>query len=75
MPYGWQGKILWVDVSTGKTWEEEPNEIFYRQYWGGGCIGGYFLLKELSPKIDPFHPENAARNPSKFYQLSFGPLP
>lgn len=58
MPYGWQGKILWVDVSTGKTWEEEPNEIFYRQYWGGGCIGGYFLLKELSPKIDPFHPDN-----------------
>lgn len=58
MLYGWQGRILWVNVSTGKIWEEEPDKAFYRQLWGGGCIGGYFLLKELSPKIDPFHPDN-----------------
>ena len=58
MPYGWQGKIFRVDLSTGKIWEELPDEVFYRRYWGGGCIGSYFLLKELSPKIDPFHPDN-----------------
>ena len=58
MLYGWQGRILWIDVSTGKTWEEKPDELFYRRYWGGGCIGGYFLLQELPPKIDPFHPDN-----------------
>jgi len=58
MLYGWQGKILRVDLSTGKIEREEPEKAFYRQFWGGGCVGAYFLLRELSPKLDPFHPDN-----------------
>ena len=58
MLYGWRGKILRIDLSSGKIWKEEPDEHFYRTLWGGGCIGGYFLLKELPPKLDPFHPDN-----------------
>lgn len=58
MLYGWQGKILRVDLSTRKILGEEPDKFFYRLYWGGGCVGAYFLLRELTPGLDPFHPDN-----------------
>jgi len=58
MPTGYQGKILRVDLSTGKIGCEEPDDHFYRQYLGGWGFIAYYLLKELEPGIDPFGPEN-----------------
>lgn len=58
MSFGYQGKILRVDLSTGKNEIEEPGELFYRTYWGGACLGAYFLLKEMKGGEEPFSPSN-----------------
>ncbi len=61
MPNGYRGKILRVDLSTRKIWAETPEKVdkdFYRRYWGGSCLGVYYLLKESKPGIDPLDPEN-----------------
>ena len=58
MPNGYNGKILHVDLSHMKMKVEEPDEVFYRTYLGGGGIASYYLLKGLKPGIDPFSPDN-----------------
>lgn len=58
MPYGYNGKILHVDLTT-RTWTiEEPDEVFYRTYWGGGSLASSYLYKELCKNTDPLGPEN-----------------
>jgi aldehyde:ferredoxin oxidoreductase len=58
MPYGYNGKILHVDLTTGTLSVEEPPEAFYRKYMGGQGIGLYYLLKEMPAGADPLGPEN-----------------
>jgi aldehyde:ferredoxin oxidoreductase len=58
MPYGYNGKILHVDLSTGSLEVEEPEARFYRTYGGGSAMGGYYLLKHTPPQADPLGPEN-----------------
>ncbi len=58
MLFGWQGKILRINLSTRKAWVEQPDSSWYRLLWGGACIGVYYLLKEVPPATDPFHPDN-----------------
>jgi aldehyde:ferredoxin oxidoreductase len=58
MAYGYNGKILRVDLSAGKISVDEPDEIFYRRYMGGRGIALYYLLKELKPGTDPLSPDN-----------------
>ena len=56
--YGYHGRILHVDLGSRTTTVEEPDEIFYRLYAGGGLLGAYYLLRETRPGIDPLSPEN-----------------
>ena len=58
MPYGYNGKILHVDLTTGALTVEEPPETFYRKYLGGQGIGMYYILKEMPAGADPLGPEN-----------------
>ncbi len=58
MAYGYNGKILRVDLSSGKTSVDEHDEIFYRRYLGGRGVALYYLLKELEPGVDPLGPDN-----------------
>jgi aldehyde:ferredoxin oxidoreductase len=58
MPHGYNGKILRVNLTTKKMRVDEPGELFYRTYLGGGGLASYFLLKELKPGVDPLGPEN-----------------
>ncbi|HEY81726.1 MAG TPA: aldehyde ferredoxin oxidoreductase family protein [Dehalococcoidia bacterium] len=58
MPHGYIGKILRVDLSSGRVTTEEFPENFYRQYLGGEGFTGYFLLKEVPPRVDPLGPDN-----------------
>jgi aldehyde:ferredoxin oxidoreductase len=58
MPYGYNGKILHVDLTAGTLEVEEPNEAFYRKYVGGSAMGAYYLLKHTPPGADPLGPEN-----------------
>ena len=45
MPFGYNGKILHVDLTRGKLEVEEPPEAFYRKYMGGSAMGLYYILK------------------------------
>ena len=58
MPFGYNGKILYVDLTHRKVEIKEPGEKWYRTYMGGTGIIGETLLKEIKPDIDPLGPEN-----------------
>jgi len=58
MAKGYQGKILRVNLSTRKIGCETPAPEFYRRYMGGWGFVAYYLLKELTPGIDPLGPQN-----------------
>ena len=58
MPKGYNGKILHVNLTEGKTWVEEPGRNWYRTYMGGRNIALYYLLSDLPVNADPLGPEN-----------------
>ena len=58
MSYGYSGKILRINLSDKEVRVDKADELFYRKYFGGSCLGAYFLLKELKPKISPLSPDN-----------------
>ena len=58
MPFGYNGKILTVDLSTQQTEVETPSEVFYRTYMGGSSLALACLLRELKAGSDPLGPEN-----------------
>jgi aldehyde:ferredoxin oxidoreductase len=58
MRYGYNGKILRVDLSSATITVEEPSEEFYRKYMGGSALNLYYLLKEMTSGVDPFGPDD-----------------
>ena len=58
MANGFWNRILRVDLSTGKTWEEHPTDEFYRQHVGGRSFIAHYLLKEVAGDTDPLGPDN-----------------
>ena len=58
MAFGYNGKILRVDLSREKISIDSPDDVFYRRYIGGEGFVAYFLLKELKLGVDPLGPEN-----------------
>ena len=58
MPFGYNGKILRVNLSNERITIENPDESFYRKYLGGEGFVAYYLLKEVKPSIDPLCSEN-----------------
>ncbi|HYN87713.1 MAG TPA: aldehyde ferredoxin oxidoreductase family protein [Ardenticatenaceae bacterium] len=58
MPFGYHGRILRVNLTTGDLEIETPDESFYREYMGGGALGLYYLLKEMPAGVDPLGPDN-----------------
>lgn len=55
---GYMGKILFVNLSTGKISEETPDESLYRDYIGGYGIGARILYSRQKPKVNPLGPDN-----------------
>ncbi|HEY9152419.1 MAG TPA: aldehyde ferredoxin oxidoreductase family protein [Anaerolineales bacterium] len=58
MPFGYNGKILHVDLTQGTLTAEEPPESFYRKYMGGSAMGLYYILKEMPKGADALGPDN-----------------
>lgn len=58
MPYGYNGKILHVDLTEGQLAVEEPDEAFYRKYLGGSAMGMYYILRDMPKGADSLGPEN-----------------
>ncbi|MGQ9683241.1 MAG: aldehyde ferredoxin oxidoreductase family protein [Anaerolineae bacterium] len=55
---GYAGRVLRVNLSTGRIWTEEPDERFYRAYFGGWGFIAHYLLKEVPVGADPLGPAN-----------------
>lgn len=55
---GWNGRLLRVELSEGRIWEEELKEEVARDFIGGRGFGIHYLLKEADPKGDPFCGKN-----------------
>ncbi len=58
MKKGFTGTLLRVDLSSNTIEKVQMPEDFYRTYMGGTAFGAYFLLKEVSEKIDAFDEKN-----------------
>ncbi|MEM0352334.1 MAG: aldehyde ferredoxin oxidoreductase C-terminal domain-containing protein [Sulfolobales archaeon] len=59
--FGSWGRLLRVDLSTGRVSTEEIHPMTYRMYVGGRGLATYLLWRELGRKwrdIDPLGPEN-----------------
>ncbi|MFW9768349.1 MAG: aldehyde ferredoxin oxidoreductase family protein, partial [Candidatus Thorarchaeota archaeon] len=55
---GWNGKILWIDLTGESTQEEELPYDAYVDFVGGKGLGTFLLYRELKARIDPLGPEN-----------------
>jgi aldehyde:ferredoxin oxidoreductase len=55
--YGWFGKLLHVDLSTGTVEYRDLDEALLREYLGGRGLG-VRLVAERGPGIDPLSPDN-----------------
>lgn len=55
---GTWGKILHVDLSSGKMWVETPPEELYLKLVGGRALVAYLLLRDLPAGADPLGPDN-----------------
>src|SRR4030042_816110 len=58
MAGGYMGKILWVNLSTGKIKEEKPKKSLYKDYIGGYGLGARILYDRMKPGADPLGPDN-----------------
>jgi len=58
IPYGYIGKILRVNLTSGKLTAEELPDSFYRQYFGGEGFVACLLLKEVPAGVEPLSPAN-----------------
>jgi len=56
--YGYAGRILRVDLSTGRTQTEPLREELAKNYIGGIGLGMRLLLDNSKPGTEPFSPEN-----------------
>ena len=56
--YGSTGKILRVDLTQEKVWDEPLDEATLRKYLGGTGIGVKYLFEEVDPKLDWSDPKN-----------------
>lgn len=58
MPFGYTGKVLKVDLTTGSMTYESPPPDVYRRYAGGSCLAMTYMLRDVPPGLDAFDPRN-----------------
>jgi aldehyde:ferredoxin oxidoreductase len=57
MSGGYLRRILFVDLSSSKIWEENPDESLYRDFFGGYGIGARIIFSRQRAKADPLGSE------------------
>jgi aldehyde:ferredoxin oxidoreductase len=58
MVAGYMGKLLFVNLTTGKITAETPEETLYRDFLGGYGLGARILYDRQKAGVDPLGPEN-----------------
>jgi len=56
--FGWNGQILWIDLTAKTTRTESISREISELFLGGKGLGAYLLYNSLKPNIDPLGPEN-----------------
>ncbi len=56
--YGYAGKVVRVNLTSGKVYVNALDEKLALQYIGGKGFGAKILYDELNPKINPLDPSN-----------------
>jgi aldehyde:ferredoxin oxidoreductase len=56
--YGWHGKLLRINLTTGKISSEEVPEDIIKNYAGGRGWAIRYLYDEIDPLVDPLSPGN-----------------
>ncbi|MGA2504100.1 MAG: aldehyde ferredoxin oxidoreductase N-terminal domain-containing protein, partial [Anaerolineales bacterium] len=55
---GYLGKLLRVDLSDGRLWDEALNEDYAHTYVGGSGLAARYLYDLIDDRTDPLGPEN-----------------
>jgi len=55
---GWSGKLLRVNLTSGKHTIEPVNREWAEDYVGGRGLAARYLYEEMDPTADPLSPEN-----------------
>ncbi|MHB0869370.1 MAG: aldehyde ferredoxin oxidoreductase family protein [Chloroflexota bacterium] len=55
---GYLGKLLKVDLSEGRIWTEDLDEVTLKTWVGGVGLGAKYLFDEVPPGVESFDPEN-----------------
>ena len=58
IPKGYNGKILWIDLSSNVITEENLDESVYRDYLGGYGIGASIIYTRIKHKCGALAKEN-----------------
>ena len=58
VPGGYNGKVLRVNLTSGKATTEQIDDPFCRKYLGGTGFIAYYLLRDVKRGIDPLGVEN-----------------
>jgi aldehyde:ferredoxin oxidoreductase len=58
MPFGFNNRILHVNLNDGSLEIEQPGEEFFKTYLGGRALVAHYLLKLVPPGADPLGPDN-----------------
>lgn len=55
---GYRGKILNVDLTLGRSWEEDLNRDVCKKYLGGSGLAAHLLYTRTPREVEAFDPEN-----------------
>jgi aldehyde:ferredoxin oxidoreductase len=58
MPYGYAGKMLFVDLTSGSVRPETLSEETCRRFVGGTGLGVKVLYERMKAGVDPLGPDN-----------------
>lgn len=56
--HGFHGRLLYIDLTSGKSFWRELEEARLRAYLGGIGLGTSLLYEYAPPGVDPFAPDN-----------------
>lgn len=49
MPFGYTGKVLWIDLSNKNHWVENIPDEVYENFLSGIGLAAYILYREIPP--------------------------
>ena len=55
--YGWAGKILWVDLTSGKMTKVPTSDFEPEKFIGGVGLNSNIFWELGCPEVEAFHPD------------------